>query len=131
MVQDITNWFKKGDTDENVHLPKDTSAKFTLKIEDLVIAYVDCTEGVWTFKYSEEFKKNLHTYRYITGFPDLDKTYTSTSLWPFSRIRIPGLGQPAIKEILAKENIDKNNEAALLKRFGYRTISNPYILVNE
>jgi len=114
MVQDISNWFKKGDTDENVHLPKDTSAKFTLKIEDLVIAYVDCTEGVWTFKYSEEFKKNLHTYRYITGFPDLDKTYTSTSLWPFFRIRIPGLGQPAIKEILAKENI-----------------SNPYILIHE
>lgn len=46
----------------------------------------------------------------------------------FFKIRIPGLGQSAIKEILSKENIYKRNELALLKRFGKRSIANPYIL---
>ena len=31
--------------------------------------------------------------------------------------------------IIKKENIDQHNEAALLKRFGYKTIANPYELV--
>ncbi len=129
MVQDLTGLFTKGDSDANIHLPKDESTKFTLKIDDLVIACVDCTNGIWAFKYSEEFKKQSDKYYNIIGFPDLKKTYTSTVLWPFFRIRIPGLGQPAIQEILEKENIDKTNEAALLRRFGYRTIANPYILI--
>ncbi len=129
MVQDITGLFTKSDKDKAVHLSKEISAKFTLKIDDLLIAYLSCTEGVWTFKYSEDFNNQEHTYRYISGFPDLEKTYTSTVLWPFFRIRIPGMGQPAIQEILKKENIDKTNEAALLRRFGYRTIANPYILI--
>jgi len=129
MVQDLTGLFTKSDNDTAVRLPKETSAKFTLKIDDLAIAYLSCTEGLWIFKYSEEFNNQEHTYRYISGFPDLEKTYTSTVLWPFFRIRIPGLGQPAIQEILEKENIDKTNEAALLWRFGYRTIANPYILI--
>jgi len=126
MVQYLTGLFTKGDNDTVIPLPKETSAKFTLKIDDLLIAYLNCTEGIWTFKYSEEFNNQEHTYRYISGFPNLEKTYTSTVLWPFFRIRIPGLGQPAIQEILEKENIDKTNEAALLRRFGYRTIANPY-----
>jgi len=41
---------------------------------------------------------------------------------------IPGLKQPKIQEILEEENIDKNDEVALLYRFGRRTTSNPYIL---
>jgi hypothetical protein len=58
----------------------------------------------------------------------LTKEYTSPTLWPFFRVRIPGLKQPAVREIILKENLDIENEAALLKRFGERTISNRYIL---
>lgn len=47
-----------------------------------------------------------------------DKTYKSEELWPFFRIRIPGLEQPSVQEILERENIDKNDEVELLKRFG-------------
>ncbi len=46
----------------------------------------------------------------------------------FFQTCIPGLKQPAVKEILDKENINVENEAALLKRFGKKTISNPYEL---
>jgi len=45
------------------------------------------------------------------------------------KIPLPGLKQPAIQEILKNEEIDKGNEIALLKRFGRKTITNPYELV--
>jgi hypothetical protein len=59
----------------------------------------------------------------------LTKVYRKDSLWPFFLVRIPGLKQPAIKEIIEKENIDTENEVELLKRFGQKSISNPYELI--
>lgn len=82
----------------------------------------------WEFKYSAEFKEQSDIYNPITGFSNLDRIYRSEVLWPFFQTRIPGLKQPAIKEILQKENIDKNNEFQLLKRFGKKSINNPYEL---
>lgn len=67
-------------------------------------------------------------YNHIAGFSNLNKVYKNETLWPFFRIRIPGLKQPAVKEILKKENINETNELELLKRFGHKTISNPYEL---
>ncbi|MBC9890509.1 MAG: hypothetical protein F7B06_11875, partial [Opitutae bacterium] len=61
--------------------------------------------------------------------PHLDKLYESDALWPFFLIRIPGLGQPAIKRMISEENIDPSNEAQLLKRFGKTTIANPFTLI--
>jgi HipA-like protein len=87
-----------------------------------------CEKGEWYYKYADDFKSHSEEYNRIVGFPDLDKTYKSDSLWPFFQIRIPGLKQPAIQEILEKEKIDQANEVALLKRFGKKTISNPYEL---
>lgn len=88
---------------------------------------MSCKDGEWTFKYSDEFKIQ-NEYHKIIGFPELDEEYKSNDLWPFFRIRIPGLKQPAIREIIEKENI-QTNEFELLKRFGKKTISNPYELV--
>ncbi|MEP7111336.1 MAG: HipA N-terminal domain-containing protein [Ferruginibacter sp.] len=93
------------------------------------IGTLHCENGDWFFKYTDDFKNHSDEYNRIVGFPDLDKIYQSDKLWPFFQIRIPGLKQPAVQEILARENIDKSNEVALLKRFGYKTITNPYELV--
>jgi hypothetical protein len=38
------------------------------------------------------------------------------------------LGQPRIREIIKAEQLDINNEAQLLRRFGRKTIANPYEL---
>lgn len=104
--------------------------KFTLRIKDIQIGTLRCENGLWEFFYSDEFKNEYSLeYKRIAGFPDLNKVYKKDSLWPFFLIRIPGLKQPAIKEIIEKENIDTGNEAALLKRFGHHSISNPYELV--
>ena len=130
MLRKIFNWFSKDDElDVQIHLPKDEEAKFILKVDDIRIGTLYCEKGYWFFKYSDDFKEHAGEYNLITGFPDLDKTYQSDNLWPFFQIRIPGLKQPAIQEILEKEKIDKENEVALLKRFGYKTITNPYQLI--
>jgi HipA-like protein len=130
MLSKIKKWFSKDEDelDMQVQLPKEEEAKFILKVDDILIGILYCQKGEWFFKYTDDFKKNTDKYNRITGFPDLDKTYHSENLWPFFQIRIPGLKQPAIQEILKKEKIDKANEVALLKRFGQKTITNPYEL---
>lgn len=130
MVRKIMNWFSKGGEDPQwrVELPKDETAKFILKVDNIQVGSLYCEASTWVFKYSNEFKNHKNIYNLIVGFPDLDKIYTSETLWPFFRIRIPGLKQPAIKEIISKEKIDKSNEVELLKRFGQKTISNSYEL---
>ncbi|MEO8150617.1 MAG: HipA N-terminal domain-containing protein [Bacteroidia bacterium] len=131
MLNKFINWFSKGDDDfeTQVQLPKSEHAKFILKVDDIRIGSLYCENGEWFFKYTDDFKKHSDEYNRIVGFPDLNKTYQSYNLWPFFQIRIPGLKQPAIQEILKKENIDKTNEVELLKRFGHKTITNPYELV--
>ena len=133
MLRKFINWFSKSDDelDMQVQLPKDEEAKFILMVDDIRIGVLYCEKSQWYFKYTDDFKSHSDVYNRITGFPDLNKTYQSDTLWPFFQIRIPGLKQPAVQEILEKENIDKANEVALLKRFGQRTITNPYELVTD
>lgn len=131
MLRKFINWFSKSEDDfeMQVQLPKEEEAKFILTVDNILIGTLYCEKGEWYYKYSEDFKSHSEEYNRIVGFPDLDKTYKSDSLWPFFQIRIPGLKQPAILEILTKEKIDQGNEVALLNRFGKKTISNPYELV--
>lgn len=131
MLRKIMNWFGKNDDEfeMQVQVPEQEDAKFYLKVDKIHIGTLYCEKGDWFFKYTDEFKKHSDEYNRIVGFPDLDRTYKSETLWPFFRIRIPGLKQPAIQEIPMKEKIDQSNEAALLKRFGNKTISNSYDLM--
>lgn len=122
----LRSLFKKSDSEDLDHDISDDYT-FTIKIDDLIVGSLKTEEGKWIFKYSEEFK-NQDFYRRLTGFSDLNKEYKSEVLWPFFKIRIPGLKQPMIQEILQRENIDSKDEALLLKRFGTRTMTNPYIL---
>lgn len=131
MLRKFINYFNKNGEEFEIsnQLPEREDAKFILSVDKIEIGMLSCKDGEWWFKYSDEFKKLEGKYNRIIGFPDLNKTYKSKSLWPFFQIRIPGLKQPAIREIIAKENIDDSNEAALLKRFGKKTIANHYELV--
>jgi HipA-like protein len=109
------------DTANNEHV------HFVLYIDSLVIGYLKLEDGLWIFNYSEDFKQQKKYHR-LVGFPLLDKVYKSEVLWPFFKIRIPGLKQPMIKEIIEKEKINSKSELELLKRFGGRSVSNPYLL---
>lgn len=127
MIKGILNKLFSKDIENDTLLPIEESGEMTLKLGELVIGFLTCKNGEWIFKYSKEFKEQKDFHK-IIGFPELEEEYKATDLWPFFRIRIPGLKQPAIKEILKNENL-KNNEFELLKRFGKKSISNPYELV--
>lgn len=131
MLRKFKNWFSKNEDGFELQsqLPENEEAKFILKVDNINIGTLYCQNGEWFFKYTNDFKNHSQEYNRIIGFPDMDKTYQSDSLWPFFKIRIPGLKQPAIQEIIHNEKIDISNEVALLKRFGYKSISNPYHLV--
>jgi HipA-like protein len=120
------NMFSKTE-DEQFVIDDSKPYRFTLKIDHLPVGHLEIKDGSWFFKYSQEFRNQEH-YRRLIGFSDLNKEYKSEELWPFFKVRIPGLKQPMIQEIIKNENLDKNNEAILLKRFGVRTMTNPYIL---
>lgn len=130
MLDYLKRFFSKNGAEEDIkiQLPGNANAKFELKIDSLVVGTLQCEGGEWIFKYSEEFKQHSAEYNHIAGFSKLDKVYHNEMLWPFFQTRIPGLKQPAVKEIIEKEHINVTNELELLKRFGRKTISNPYEL---
>jgi len=128
MLAKLKNWFNKENESLDPKLPVNESASFVLKVDDVVVGYLRCDKGIWEFTYSAEFKKQAAMYKPIVGFPNLDEVYKSEYLWPFFKIRIPGLNQPSVKQIIEHEHIDLKNEVALLKRFGFKSISNPYVL---
>lgn len=108
--------------------PKNDTAHFDVLHENIAIGRLTLNEGTWYFAYSEEFK-NQNYLKPLIDFPDVDKVYESDTLWPFFAIRIPSLKQPKIQKIIEKEHIDGNNQVELLRRFGKKSISNPYLLI--
>ncbi len=123
-------WFSKGNNELTI-TPKEETGNFVLWVDKIKLGILKHENGEWIFKYTDEFKKHKNEYNHIVGFPNLDKEYRRETLWPFFLIRIPGLKQPAVQEIIKKENINQKNEVELLKRFGRKTISNPYELVPD
>ena len=102
-------------------------AQFALTYGDLLIGQLSLQHGRWTFQYSEAFKQQSSVAPLI-GFSDVNRVYESAELWPFFISRIPGVSRPAVQTILAEEGIDEHNLAALLARFGRKTIANPFVL---
>jgi HipA-like protein len=105
-------------------------AEFRLTHGPLLIGILTFEKGLWAFSYSEEFKKRKDL-RPIVQFPDKEKEYHSDELWPFFGMRIPSLKQPSVGKIVEAERIDTNDRVELLKRFGRRTVSNPYELAGS
>jgi HipA-like protein len=111
-----------------VHAPPGIHAQFLLKYGNLIFGTLTVHDGVWQFEYSEEFKRNGQL-RPLIEFPDLDKIYQSSELWQFFAMRIPSAERPEIEEILRREEIPEDDAVRLLKRFGKRTIANPFELL--
>lgn len=120
----------KGDHTD-LHLPREERQLFVLHIGNIPVGELTCQDGEWTFTYTVQFKSRRDEFYAIVGFPDLDKVYRSDTLWPFFLVRIPGLGQPEVQETIRRENLDATNEAQLLRRFGQRTLANPFTLTAE
>ncbi len=112
---------------EDIVTPKDADAQFVLMYRDLPVGKLRVREGVWKFAYSSEFKKQKEV-QPLVSFPDITREYESKELWPFFMARIPGLSQPEVQETIRNEHLNAHNSVELLRRFGERTISNPFVL---
>ena len=105
----------------------DVEAKFLLVLGTLPVGTLTVKDGVWRFKYADQFKGESEL-RPLVEFPDLDKIYEQEELWQFFASRIPSTLQPDVEVVLEKERIDEDDLIALLKRFGKRTITSPFEL---
>lgn len=102
-------------------------AAFALFLGKVHVGVLSLSEGQWMFVYSDEFRRHEEL-RPLVSFPDKTAVYRADELWPFFAMRIPSLKQPAIRERIQREHIDERDRVKLLRRFGTRTIANPYRL---
>ena len=107
---------------EDISTPEDIYVQFILKYKELTIGTLTLDNGEWIFEYSEEFKyqNNISP---LANFPTLEKVYHSVELWPFFASRIPSINQ-----LMTMNKRIEKNEAVLLKKYGARTITNPFVL---
>ena len=116
----------KPDGHEDISTPDDV-AEFGLLYEGLPVGILSLSEGVWSFRYTIEFKRQTRL-KPLPEFPELDKVYKSTNLWPFFAFRIPGMNQPIAKDLILKKGIKEGNIVELLDLFGKKSINNPFEL---
>ncbi len=105
-------------------------ASFELRLGSLLVGKLSVQNGRWSFEYSDAFRARRDM-RPLPIFPKLDKVYESDDLWSFFKMRIPSLKQPAVHDILVEEKIDPKDQVQLLRRFGRRTVSNPFELIES
>ena len=103
-------------------LASDDDATFNVNLGKLLVGTLLYSDGVWYFNYSDEFKIQNRILP-LANFPSKDKEYSTRELWPFFASRIPSNAQLQIDKDKPKEDI-----VTLLRRFGRRTIVNPYEL---
>lgn len=123
----IKKLFRNEEQSEELSAPVKGHIRMVLTYDKLTVGYLTYLDGTWEFEYSDEFKKQNQVDA-LGNFPDKNMKYTSADLWPFFAHRIPGLGQPKVQEIIKKEHLDPHNQLDLLKRFGKRSITNPFEL---
>lgn len=117
----------KNEGHEGIETPIDVRVDFSLTFRHLTIGTLSLEKGLWSFAYSDEFKKQDRI-KPLSDFPDMTKRYEFDHLHPFFLQRIPSLEQPKVRAVIKAENLDPTDEVQLLKRFGRRTIANPYHL---
>lgn len=101
-------------------LDTDNDAMFNVNFGKLLVGTLYYIDGMWKFSYSNDFKAQNRILP-LTNFPQKDKEYSSRELWPFFTSRIPSNSQLQLEKEKPKEDI-----ISLLRRFGHRTIANPY-----
>lgn len=77
--------------------------------------------GQFEFQYCEEVEQAIeHGFTPLVCFPDLDKKYVSSRLFPVFSSRLPDRKRKDMKKILDKYGLEEYEEYALLKRSGAR-----------
>lgn len=120
VIENIVKVFWHDSEETNLKATEGMTGKFDLLLGTLLVGTLIYSGGVWSFFYSEEFKKQEKASP-LVNFPQKDKVYESDQLWPFFASRLPGnaqLGQEASKDDIV----------TLLQKYGRHVITNPYVL---
>jgi HipA-like protein len=123
-------WHRWVDHGHPAQVAPSSRVQFRLTWGDLTIGILRAEGGRWVFQYTDAFR-HREDLRPIVQFPDTERTYESEELWPFFGLRIPSLRQPAVRAALDREHIDAGDKVQLLRRFGHRTVANPFELVED
>lgn len=126
----MTQTFKKvfarlfwSESQNEMVLAPNNEATFNVNLGRLLVGTLLYSDGMWYFNYSDEFKLQNRILP-LTNFPSKEKEYSSKELWPFFASRIPSNAQLQLDKDTPQEDI-----VTLLRRFGRRTVANPYELL--
>lgn len=103
-------------------LASEEEAQFNIRLGKLLIGTLEYSDSMWHFCYSNDFKIQNRILP-LTNFPSKEKDYYTRDLWPFFASRIPSNAQLQIDNDNPKDDL-----VTLLRRFGRKTIANPYEL---
>lgn len=126
----VVDWFR-GEGQEGIVTSPSETALFVLQYEELTIGTLRLHDGVWEFKYAPEFQSQLGRddgVQPLVDFPDAQRVYESSELWPFFMARIPSVSQPRVLEEIERLGLDQTSASQLLRAFGQRSIANPFVL---
>ena len=126
----MTQKFKKvlarlfwSESQNEMVLTPDNDATFHVNLGRLFVGTLLYSDGIWYFNYSDEFKLQNRILP-LANFPSKEKEYSAKELWPFFASRIPSNAQLQLDKDTPQEDI-----VSLLRRFGRRTVANPYELL--
>jgi HipA-like protein len=126
IIGKIQYLFQSEDQDTPFDTPIEVSAEFELSYKNLIIGALKLTNGVWSFEYTDMFKAQEQIDA-IIDFPNKNKIYQSTMLFPFFAARIPSLQRLKIQKMIPEGTT--HDPVTLLKMFGKQSIANPYRLI--
>lgn len=108
-------------------IDRSTDAVFLMFFGELPVLVLCHNAQGWRMFYTKEFKAQDKV-KPLVPFPDVDKEYRSTELWPFFAVRIPSIARPEVQRTVREENLNYDDVAAMLERFGRRSIADPFEL---
>jgi HipA-like protein len=122
MLKTFVNKFWFPEENDQFHITENKDVNFQLYYNNEIIGNLSFMDGCWKFEYSDEFKLQNKILP-LVNFPQKEKTYQSNTLWPFFASRIPGSAQ-----LMASEKNQDTDLTHLLKKYGKRSITNPFVL---
>lgn len=106
------------------------SLELVLESEDgqrMLIGTLSVEPQRFVFMYGPEFKQSGMPV--LPGFPDVDQTYESESLFPFFQVRIPPTNRDDVRRVLTEKAIRDDDVFEMLRVLGRRTAASPFTLV--
>ena len=102
-------------------------AAFLLWLKALPVLRLTFRGNAWELEYTAQFKAQSRL-QPIVCFPEVDKVYRSGKLWPFFSVRIPSIARPEVQRTVREEHLDYDDVAAMLRRFGRKSVADPFEL---